>query len=222
VWRNDSIEDNLNPVWPEAHIPLSLLCEGDLDRNLKIEVMDRDVDADDSMGIVVVTTRELLESNGRTFPIVEIGAKKNSGVLVVENIAILELLWNPQLEVEYGALEALAEAVEGRLKGEAKASASASVAAPSLKSSTPEIALSITESKEKSISIAEAKPSNAPGRTPLSTREVLVASFTGRNLVNKDTVFGKSDPFLVIFRCFHIFPYLFPLETVAYALLFVT
>jgi hypothetical protein len=76
--------------------------------------MDCDVDADESMGFVMVTTRELLENNGRTFLVMEVGDTKKSGVLVVGNTAVLELLWNPQVEVEYGAMQALAEAVEDR------------------------------------------------------------------------------------------------------------
>ncbi len=49
-------------------------------------MMDCDVDADESMGFVMVTTRELLENNGRTFLVMEVGDTKKSGVLVVGNM----------------------------------------------------------------------------------------------------------------------------------------
>jgi hypothetical protein len=42
VWQNEKISNNLNPIWPLARISLSTLCNGDLDRPLKIEIWDHE------------------------------------------------------------------------------------------------------------------------------------------------------------------------------------
>lgn len=38
VWRSRHVESNLSPRFPQAVIPMALLCNGDIDRPLKIEI----------------------------------------------------------------------------------------------------------------------------------------------------------------------------------------
>lgn len=40
VWKNNFIKNTLTPIWAEAMIPISNLCNGDLDRPLRIEIFD--------------------------------------------------------------------------------------------------------------------------------------------------------------------------------------
>lgn len=40
VWKNEKVDSNLNPSWAPARIPMTTLCNGDIDRPLKIEIWD--------------------------------------------------------------------------------------------------------------------------------------------------------------------------------------
>ena len=40
VWKNDKIDNNLNPSWAPARIPMAQICNGDVERPLRIEIFD--------------------------------------------------------------------------------------------------------------------------------------------------------------------------------------
>ena len=40
VWKNEKISNNLNPNWPPVGIPMAQLCNGDIERPLRIEIFD--------------------------------------------------------------------------------------------------------------------------------------------------------------------------------------
>lgn len=40
VWKSAKIDNTLNPTWVPAKIPMTTLCNGDLQRPLRIEVVD--------------------------------------------------------------------------------------------------------------------------------------------------------------------------------------
>eukprot|EP01035_Chromulina_nebulosa_P002817 gene2817-3846_t len=40
VWKNEKIDNNLNPSWPPVRISMTLLCNGDAERPLRIEIFD--------------------------------------------------------------------------------------------------------------------------------------------------------------------------------------
>ncbi len=42
AYQSPTITNNLNPVWPRARISMVTLCNGDMDRPIKIEVWDED------------------------------------------------------------------------------------------------------------------------------------------------------------------------------------
>jgi hypothetical protein len=40
VWKNQKVDNNLNPAWAPARIPMTQLCNGDIERPLRIEIFD--------------------------------------------------------------------------------------------------------------------------------------------------------------------------------------
>jgi hypothetical protein len=95
VFKNQPVMNNLSPTWPVVRIPLQQLCNGDLDRPIKIDIMDWDSDGThDPMGGVQTSVRALLESRGQPFNVIEEDQKKkkkgyvNSGTLTALNPCI--------------------------------------------------------------------------------------------------------------------------------------
>eukprot|EP01038_Epipyxis_sp_PR26KG_P006850 gene6850-9379_t len=95
VWRNERIENNLNPHWPEAKILMSTLCNGDLERPLKIEVFDYDSNGKhDSMGIVETSVGAMIGYRHAPMNIIEADKKEkkssyvNSGTITANNAYI--------------------------------------------------------------------------------------------------------------------------------------
>jgi len=87
-WRNQPIMNNLNPRWPPSRISMIPLCNGDIDRPLRIEVFDYEKSGrHQPMGIVDTSVRALVASAGQKLNVVEMEKKKksssyvNSGVL---------------------------------------------------------------------------------------------------------------------------------------------
>ena len=95
VWQNERIDNNLNPVWPISRIPMTALCNGDIDRPIKIETWDHQSNGKHQyMGCVETSVRGLVGSKGAPFDVIEADkkAKKasyvNSGTLIVANAAV--------------------------------------------------------------------------------------------------------------------------------------
>lgn len=95
VWRSQHVDNNLNPIWPECKIPIALLCNGDIDRPVKIEIFDFERSGKHVfMGQVETNVRLLLQARGQPVPVVEPEqqAKKknyvNSGVLLARSPSI--------------------------------------------------------------------------------------------------------------------------------------
>ena len=63
VVRSNVINNSLNPSWDPISIPLSELCNGDYDRQLKITVMDHDSQSHDMIGSFT-TTLNMLKATG--------------------------------------------------------------------------------------------------------------------------------------------------------------
>ena len=40
VWKNEKVDNSLNPSWAPARIPMMQICNGDIERPLRIEVFD--------------------------------------------------------------------------------------------------------------------------------------------------------------------------------------
>ena len=60
VHRTETIKGTLSPVWAKFTIPISLLCNGDLDRNLKVECLNYNSNGSHSLlGEFYVTVRQL-------------------------------------------------------------------------------------------------------------------------------------------------------------------
>ena len=95
VWKNEPVINNLSPTWPLSRIPMTKLCNGDIDRPLRVEIFDFDSSGKHaSMGIVDTSVRSLLDSHGSPQNIIEEDKKKksssyvNSGTLSVSGCAI--------------------------------------------------------------------------------------------------------------------------------------
>ena len=59
--KSEVVKNNLNPTWPVLRVPLQRLCNGDLNRPLRLEVIDWDDDDKfEPIGNLTVTTEELL------------------------------------------------------------------------------------------------------------------------------------------------------------------
>lgn len=87
VWKSEVIDNNLSPTWGIAEIPLQQLCNGDLDRPIKLEIFDYDnEDRSETMGEVETSVRMLVEDPSRSYDVIEPAKKskksyKNSGSL---------------------------------------------------------------------------------------------------------------------------------------------
>ena len=94
VWKSAIIDNNLNPKWQPVKLPMSLLCNGDMKRPLRIDIFDHDdYSDDDPMGSVLTSVQGMITSNGSPFLVIE-EAKKgkrgytNSGTLTCTNCKI--------------------------------------------------------------------------------------------------------------------------------------
>ena len=90
-YRSLFLRNTLNPAWPVAkRIPLQTLCNGDLDRPIRIQLYDWDMDGTfDDMGHCEVTVRRLLGPAAQKdgFPVIETlksGKTKQSGTVYVK------------------------------------------------------------------------------------------------------------------------------------------
>eukprot|EP01038_Epipyxis_sp_PR26KG_P008215 gene8215-11116_t len=95
VYRSIRIDNNLNPHFPPVKILMSTLCNGDLDRPLKLELLDYDTNGKhDSMGIVESSVRAMISNHNAPMDVIEADkkAKKssyvNSGTLTASNAYI--------------------------------------------------------------------------------------------------------------------------------------
>jgi Ca2+-dependent lipid-binding protein len=65
VHKTEHINNNINPLWNKFLVPIRTLCNGDYDRNIKIECYDHNSSGNHSLiGEFYVTVRQLLEGPG--------------------------------------------------------------------------------------------------------------------------------------------------------------
>jgi hypothetical protein len=61
VFQNKHIDNNLSPKFPESRILMTALCNGDIDRPLRIEIFDFEKNGKHkSMGVVETSVRSML------------------------------------------------------------------------------------------------------------------------------------------------------------------
>lgn len=95
VWKSPHIANTINPVWNSNRIHMMPLCNGDITRELQIDLFDYDPSGDHKpMGSFRCTMRELLESNGRPFILIE---KARQGSFRYTNSGTLRCI-NPKVE----------------------------------------------------------------------------------------------------------------------------
>lgn len=59
-YRTEHLSNNINPTWDKFSIPLRSLCNGDLDRNIKVECYDHNKNGNHSLiGEMYLTARQL-------------------------------------------------------------------------------------------------------------------------------------------------------------------
>eukprot|EP01038_Epipyxis_sp_PR26KG_P011510 gene11510-15417_t len=95
VFRSIRIDNNLNPHFPPIKILMTTVCNGDLDRPLKIQIWDYDSNGKhDSMGVVETSVRAMISNHNTPMDVIEADkkAKKssyvNSGTLTAVNAYI--------------------------------------------------------------------------------------------------------------------------------------
>lgn len=96
VWKSKVIDSNLSPKWTQTKILMSKLCNGDIERPLKITIYDHESSGKHAfMGEVSTSVRELLASNGSAINVIEpekqqkLKSKyRNSGTLFARNCSI--------------------------------------------------------------------------------------------------------------------------------------
>ena len=90
-FKNAHIDNNLNPVWPVSRINVVQLCNGDIDRPLKVAIFDYESSGKHkSMGHVMTSVRGLIDSRGAALNVIEPEKQSsksyvNSGTLTVTN-----------------------------------------------------------------------------------------------------------------------------------------
>ena len=95
VWQNEpNVRNSMNPIWPLSRIPMTALCNGDINRPIKIEIWGyQRYSQHQFMGCVETTVRGLLDKKGSPFDLIDsnIAMKTsyvNSGTLVAANVQI--------------------------------------------------------------------------------------------------------------------------------------
>ncbi len=79
VHRTEVIKNNLNPSWKRFSVPVLTLCNGDEDRNLKVECFDHNVNGSHSLiGEFYVTVRQLKAGPGERTVFDVISPKKKA------------------------------------------------------------------------------------------------------------------------------------------------
>ncbi|KAF6029550.1 CPNE8 [Bugula neritina] len=95
VHKSEVIKNTLNPSWREMRIPVSSLCNGDVNRTLKVECYDWDSDGShDLIGMFTTNVQELQQANS-SFELKnpkKADKKKyvNSGVVKVEHVRMVK------------------------------------------------------------------------------------------------------------------------------------
>jgi hypothetical protein len=95
VYKSEPVMNNLSPTWPVVSISMQKLCNGDMDRPLKISIYDWDSDGrHDSMGSVHTSVRAMLDSRGQPMNVIEDDKKGkkgyvNSGTLTALNPTVV-------------------------------------------------------------------------------------------------------------------------------------
>ena len=86
VWQNERVDNNLNPRWKEVIIPITLICNGDLMRPLKIEIFDHEKSGKHvSMGQIETSVQALIESNGAAINVIEPEKQAKKGAKYVNS-----------------------------------------------------------------------------------------------------------------------------------------
>lgn len=94
VWRSEHKDNTLNPVWGVKKIPMLNLCNGDIDRPLKIDIYDHERSGKHVfMGTTTTSVRAMLNGGNRPMPVVEPEKKskkgyENSGTITAGNTSI--------------------------------------------------------------------------------------------------------------------------------------
>lgn len=95
VWKSETINSTLNPCWAPCRIAMTLLCNGDLDRPLRIEIFDFEKSGKHVfMGQVETSVRMMVEQNGIAMLVIEPEKKSkkkgytNSGTLTAANVLV--------------------------------------------------------------------------------------------------------------------------------------
>ena len=94
VWKSVRIDNNLNPKWAAVKLSMTSLCNGDIDRPLRIEIFDYEENSKhQTMGIVETSVRGMITANGSPFQVIETEKKNkrgytNSGHLICGNCMI--------------------------------------------------------------------------------------------------------------------------------------
>ena len=106
VWQNNFVStSNSNALWPVSRIPLTALCNGDIDRSIKIEIWGhQNSGRHQYIGCVETTARGLMDSMGAPFDLIDQDKKAtkrnyvNSGAFFANNVLIEQ---NPSMSEVY-------------------------------------------------------------------------------------------------------------------------
>jgi hypothetical protein len=72
VWQSEVVDNNLTPVWRPARIGIQKVCNGDIDRPLRMDIYDMDSDGStDYMGSFSTSIRSLVDDPTREIPVIE-------------------------------------------------------------------------------------------------------------------------------------------------------
>jgi len=103
VHKTEHIKNNVNPLWKKFFIPVRTLCNGDYDRNIKVECFDHNLNGSHKLiGEFFVNVRQLLEGPGASNIHRCINPKKkneNSSFMFLPKI--LRILCLPQSKSSY-------------------------------------------------------------------------------------------------------------------------
>jgi hypothetical protein len=103
VHKTEHIKNNVNPLWKKFFIPVRTLCNGDYDRNIKVECFDHNLNGSHKLiGEFFITVRQLLEGPGASNIHRCINPKKkneNSSCMFLPKI--LRILCLPQSKSSY-------------------------------------------------------------------------------------------------------------------------
>lgn len=160
VFRSKAMDNNLNPVWPEAQVDVGELCGGDFDSPIRVAFFDADEGTQkDYFGQFQMSVNGFLEAKAADPIQMAKGGKTTKGSIFVRGAEVVD--FKDLKEVAEKAREAALEAkrqVHSKSEGVTSAKQEAEAARDAAKqaATAAKVAEEVAEAAKEAVAVAEA------------------------------------------------------------------